>query len=146
MATRREAREWAVQILFQWDFNPGEMDRVLKDFWSERKGSARERQFAESLARGAIEKRESVDEAIRKYADNWDIRRMGAVDRNVMRIAVYEMLYRPDIPPVVSINEAVDIARDFSDDASAKFVNGILDRLRKDLDRPARTAVREGQP
>ena len=135
-----------MQILFQWDFNSGELDRALKDFWSDRKSSARERAFAESLARGAIEQRESVDATIRKYADNWDIRRMGAVDRNVMRIAVYEMLYRRDIPPVVSINEAVDIARDFSDDASAKFVNGILDRLRKDLDRPARTAVSEGSP
>jgi transcription antitermination protein NusB len=73
-----------------------------------------------------------------KHAENWGIERMGAVDRNAMRIAVFEMLFRDDIPPVVSINEAVDLAKAYSSVESGKFVNGILDRIRQDLDRPAR--------
>jgi N utilization substance protein B len=80
-----------------------------------------------------------IDALISRHAENWDIERMGTVDRNVMRIAVYEMLYRDDIPPVVSINEAVELAKAYSSAESGKFVNGILDRIRKDLDRPARS-------
>jgi N utilization substance protein B len=94
--------------------------------------------FAEPLIRGAIEKREELDEQICKYAENWDLKRMAAVDRNILRLAIYEMLHRDDIPPIVSINEAVDIAKKFSTHDSGKFVNGILDRVKGDLLRPAR--------
>jgi len=86
-----------------------------------------------------IERRDELDERIRKYAKNWDLKRMATVDRNIMRLAIYEMLYRLDIPPVVSINEAVDIAKRYSTDDSGKFVNGILDQVRAELLRPART-------
>lgn len=138
MATRRNAREWAVQLLFQLEANPEDPDKVFPGFWAERKPSARNRQFAEDLVRGTVANLDGIDGRIRKYARNWDIRRMGAVDRNVMRLAVYEMLHRLDIPPVVSINEAVEIAKTYGEDKSGQFVNGILDRVRKDLDRPAR--------
>ena len=143
MRARREAREWAVQILFQTDFNPGDIQVAFHDFWSEKKASPHARKFAEELVVGTIENQAKIDALIRKFADNWDIARMGGVDRGVMRLAVYEMLFRPDIPPVVSINEAVDIARDYSGSASGKFVNGILDRIRKDLNRPARTPEKQ---
>ena len=88
-----------------------------------------------------MERRAVIDEHIVKYADNWDLPRIAAVDRNILRLAIYEMLYRDDIPPVVSINEAVDIAKKFSTSESGAFVNGILDRLKAELTRPSRTAT-----
>ena len=88
-----------------------------------------------------VERRAAIDERIAKYTDNWDLPRIAAVDRNILRLAMYEMLFRDDIPPVVSINEAVDIAKKFSTRESGAFVNGILDRLKADLTRPSRTAA-----
>ena len=156
MGIRHEAREWALQFLFQSEFNQDEsVDEGFKLFWehqNEETGApsaghpagkddrqrAKARQFAEELARGVIEHHKEIDPLIAKYAENWEIDRMGTVDRNAMRIAVFEMLYRDDIPPVVSINEAVELAKAYSSSESGKFVNGILDRIRKGLDRPAR--------
>ncbi len=99
------------------------------------------RLFAEPLIRGALENRVRVDDEIKRFAQNWGWHRMAAVYRNILRLAVYEMLFRDDIPPVVSINEAVDIAKKFSTADSGKFVNGILDRVRRELMRPARAAT-----
>jgi N utilization substance protein B len=96
------------------------------------------RLFAEPLIRGALDHRDEADALIKKHAQNWDLHRMAAVDRNILRLAIYEMLYRDDIPPVVSINEAVDIAKKFSTQDSGKFVNGILDKVKGELLRPAR--------
>jgi N utilization substance protein B len=83
-----------------------------------------------------------IDERIRRYCENYEFRRISVVDRNVLRLAIYEMLFRDDIPPVVSINEAIELAKTFGGAESGRFVNGILDRVRKDLDRPAREAVK----
>ncbi|HET7625195.1 MAG TPA: transcription antitermination factor NusB [Verrucomicrobiae bacterium] len=163
MGKRREARERAVQFLFQHDLNPPEnLDAALAQFWNtqrnaaiaEEKGAAKWGEpmelppptadeaavqlFADPLIRGAIEHRDAVDEQIKKYAKNWDLHRIAAVDRSILRLAIYEMLYRDDIPPIVSINEAVDIAKKFSTQDSGKFVNGILDKIKGDLMRPAR--------
>ena len=163
MGKRREARERAVQFLFQHDINPPEnLEGALDQFWdSQRSAAIAEdkgvatwgqpielppptedeaalRSFAEPLIRGALEHRGEADEIIKKHAQNWDLHRMAAVDRNILRLAIYEMLYREDIPPVVSINEAVDIAKKFSTQDSGRFVNGILDKVKGDLLRPAR--------
>ena len=163
MGKRREARERAVQFLFQHDMNPPEdLEAALNHFWdsqraaaiAEEKGmatwgqpialapptaeEAAVRLFAEPLIRGALDHREEADALIKKHAQNWDLHRMAAVDRNVLRLAIYEMLHRDDIPPVVSINEAVDIAKKFSTQDSGKFVNGILDKVKGELLRPAR--------
>src|SRR5438270_12497129 len=163
MGKRREARERAVQFLFQHDINPPEdLDAALEQFWqtqraaaiAEDKGAATwgqptelpppsadeaaVRLFADPLIRGALEHREESDDLIRKHAINWELHRIAAVDRNILRLAIYEMLHRDDIPPVVSINEAVDIAKKFSTQDSGKFVNGILDKVKGDLLRPAR--------
>ena len=99
------------------------------------------RLFSEPLIRGVLEHRVALDAEIQKYAVNWDVRRMAAVDRNILRLAVYEMRFRQDIPPVVSINEAVDIAKRFSTQESGKFVNGILDKIKSELMRPARVVT-----
>ena len=164
MGKRREARERAVQFLFQHDLNPPEdLDSALEQFWesqraaaiAEDKGAATwgqpvalppptteeaaVRLFADPLIRGALEHREQADAIITKHAKNWELHRIAAVDRNILRLAIYEMLHRDDIPPVVSINEAVDIAKKFSTQDSGKFVNGILDKVRSELMRPARS-------
>jgi N utilization substance protein B len=144
MGSRRDARESAVQILFQLDFNPGELDPVLTSFWAERKVSAKTRHFVEELVRGVLENRTRVDETIEKCAQNWSLHRMAGVDRNVIRLAVYEMLCRTDIPHAVSINEAVSIAKNMGDVGSGRFVNGVLDRVRRDLD-PGASADSSGK-
>jgi transcription antitermination protein NusB len=163
MGKRREARERAVQFLFQHDMNPPEdLEAALDQFWDSQRAAAIAedkgvatwgqrlelppptteeaalRLFAEPLIRGALEHRSEADELIKKHAQNWDLHRMAAVDRNILRLAIYEMLHRDDIPPVVSINEAVDIAKKFSTQDSGKFVNGILDKIKGELMRPAR--------
>ena len=159
MGIRHEAREWALQFLFQSEFNRAEsLDEGFRLFWQNQEEEpatvprppdagaadaqgrqrAKARQFAEELARGVIAHHVEIDPLIAKHAENWEINRMGTVDRNAMRIAVFEMLYRDDIPPVVSINEAVELAKAYSSIESGKFVNGILDRIRKELRRPAR--------
>jgi len=163
MGKRREARERAVQFLFQYDLCPPEdMERALNEFWDTQRAAAiaddkgpahwgqpielppptadeaEERLFAEPLIRGTLEHRDAVDEHIKKHVKNWELHRIAAVDRNIMRLAIYEMLYRDDIPPVVSINEAVDIAKKFSTQDSGKFVNGVLDKIKGELMRPAR--------
>lgn len=141
MSGRHESRTLAVQFLFQRDFNKGDLDEALADFWPEHKAGPRIRVFAEELIRGVEAERANLDDQLAKFAANWDVKRMGAVDRNVMRLALYEMNHRKDIPPVVSINEAIELAKELSSDESGKFVNGILDRARKELDRPARAAA-----
>ena len=160
MGIRHEAREWALQFLFQSEFNRAEsLDEGFRLFWqhqddeptaaplrppdagatdSQDRQRAKARRFAEELARGVIAHHAEIDPLIAQHAENWEIDRMGTVDRNAMRIAVFEMLYRDDIPPVVSINEAVELAKAYSSIESGKFVNGILDRIRKELRRPAR--------
>ncbi|MDF7806634.1 transcription antitermination factor NusB [Pontiellaceae bacterium B12219] len=139
---RRETREWIVQFLFQLDFNPEPIDIALQDFWEEKTPTAREKGYAEEIIKGVVQHKQELDEKLSQYANRWNSDRMGAVDRTVMRVALFEMLYREDIPPVVSINEAVHFAKDFSSFQSGRFVNGVLDRIRKEIDRPARTTYK----
>jgi N utilization substance protein B len=139
---RRATREWIVQFLFQMDFNPEPMDIALKDFWEEKEPIEREKTYAEEIIKGVVQHKDELDDRLSQYAKRWDSERMGAVDRTVMRVALFEMLYRDDVPPVVSINEAVHFAKDFSSFQSGRFVNGVLDRIRKEIDRPARTTYK----
>ncbi|MGH8100666.1 MAG: transcription antitermination factor NusB, partial [Chthoniobacterales bacterium] len=92
---------------------------------------------------GMIAHLPEIDERIRRYSENFDLNRIAAVDRNILRLAIYEMLHRDDIPPVVSINEAIELAKTFGGAESGRFVNGILDRVRKDLTRPLREPARK---
>jgi N utilization substance protein B len=134
MGSRRDARESAVQILFQLDFNPDELDTTLASYWAERKVPAKTKEFVEELVRGVVMHGFRVDAVISKSAQNWDLPRMATVDRNVIRLAVYEMMFRPDIPHAVSIDEAVAIAKNMGDVGSGRFVNGVLDRVRRDIE------------
>lgn len=131
---RRRAREYALQILFQIDFKGKEVNnKDLEDFWSDKQESEDVKKFAEDLVKGTIKRLEDIDSKIEKVAENWVLKRMAAVDRNILRFAVYEILYRKDIPPAVTINEALEIAKKFSSSEAAPFINGILDRLAKEV-------------
>jgi transcription antitermination protein NusB len=132
-----------MQVLYTMDLNHQSPDDALRQFWHSEGAAEDERTFTDRLVRGVSEHAEDIDAVLKKCAQNWDIARMSKTDRNVMRLSIFEMLYCSDIPPVVSINEAVDIAKRYGDTKSGKFVNGILDRIRKDLKRPAREAVQE---
>jgi len=141
MGLRRDAREAAVQFLYQVDTHkPADVDKALEEFWRQNDAKQNVRDFANELLRGTLEKKTEIDVKIASLADNWDFERLAVVDRNILRLALYEMLFRTEIPPVVSINEAIEIAKKFSSAESGKFVNGLLDRVKKDLLRPARQA------
>lgn len=143
MGIRRQAREWALQFLFQRDFNHDDLAAELVEFWEGKRPAPRAQSFTEEIIYGVESKRRDLDAMIGKYAEHWDVNRMGGVDRNVMRIALYEMTGRTDIPPVVSIDEAVEIAKMYSSNESGKFVNGVLDRALQDLHRPTRSTGKE---
>lgn len=136
---RRRAREWIVQLLFRLDLNPGRTEQALEDWWSENPADGATRTFVETSVRQVCAHRDLIDSLIRRCADNWEMHRMAVTDRNVLRLAVQEMLLHADVPPAVTINEAVDLAKAFNSADSGRFVNGILDRVRKEIGRPPRS-------
>ena len=146
MGKRREGREAAVQFLVFCDLNQGAGPSSAAEFWDLRPASKPIRDFALNLVEGVIDHRAETDERISRYAENYELGRLAVVDRNILRLAIYEMLHRHDIPPVVSINEAIEIAKRFGTEESSRFVNGILDRVKLDLTRPLRTAANGHAP
>jgi N utilization substance protein B len=142
MGLRRDGRQAAIQFLYQLDTHcPENIDAAMEAFWKQNEVAKNVREFAEPLLRGVLAKQPEIDARIRTLADNWDFQRLAAVDRNILRLAIYEMLFCPEIPPVVSINEAIEIAKKFSTAESGKFVNGLLDRVKQELLRPARQSA-----
>ena len=141
MGKRRKAREAAVQYHFWRDLQHGEGPEKLDEFWEFCPATPRAKEFAQPLIEGMVTHLPEIDDRIRRYSENYEFHRISPVDRNVLRLAIYEMLFRDDIPPVVSINEAIDLAKTFGSGDSGRFVNGILDRVKNDLKRPLREAV-----
>ncbi len=141
MGVRREGREAAVQYLYLRDLSG---DCNLLSFYKFRGLSPAARRFCDTLVHGATEHLKSIDETIQKSTQNYELNRISVVDRNVLRVALFEMLYCPDTPPVVSINEAIEIAKKYSTEESGRFVNGVLDQIRHTLNRPARTPGKAG--
>lgn len=163
MATRRQGREWALQMLFQSDLNPGmDIDVTIPKFWrqqwtcqmeeeerleeavaegqqskpvEDRVAPLKIRLFTEKLVRGVLGHIDEIDAKLCSYTQNWPLHRMGSVERNVLRLAFYEMMYCTDVPPAVVLNEAIDLAKYFSNADAGRFVNGVLDRLNKELKR-----------
>ena len=135
---RHRARRQALQLLFQWDLRRTPLDEIVRDYYSsllvseETLVAPRPDAFADRLFRGVVEHAEAVDEHITRNAERWRIARMPAVDRNILRLAVYEMLCT-DTPPAVVIDEALELARQFSGEESVHFVNGVLDAVRREL-------------
>lgn len=141
MGKRREGREAAVQYLFQHDLHADSKSELVGDFWELRPSTKNVQAFAEALIKGVLANKAAIDERIKKYTANYELHRIAIVDRNILRVAIYEMLFCNDVPPVVSINEAIEIAKRFGAEESGRFVNGILDRVRHDLSRPAREPI-----
>lgn len=137
VGNRRRARESALQLLYQDEFHEPAGRRVAERYyWEEaEEAPARKplREFAARIVAGVREKREAIDDHIRRVARNWKIERMGRVDRNILRMATYELLFVADIPPKVSLNEAIEIAKAYGTEDSSAFINGILDRISRDL-------------
>ena len=136
MGSRRKARECALQMLFAADVSEANSDDVVRSYWAELGESDLDdtaREFATRLAARTLSNLELLDERIRSRAEHWRISRMAVVDRNILRLAVYEFLYEPT-PRTVAINEALEIARRFSTYEATQFINGILDAIKRDLD------------
>lgn len=129
MRKRTQARECALQILYQMDVAQYSLDQVLPSFWEFHPVGEDVRQFAEEIVRGTHQHLEEIDKKIAQYTENWQLNRMAVVDRNILRFATYELLFIDEIPPKVTINEAVNIAKKYSQDEAGKFVNGILDKI-----------------
>ncbi len=140
MSKRREGRETAVQFLYQQDIHGDRTVDLRKDFWNFRETKTSVREYAETLIAGVNAQLAAVDARIVKYVENFGIARLAAVDRNILRLAIYEMFYCMETPPVVAINEAIEIARKFGGEDSSRFVNGVLDKIKGELTRPLREA------
>jgi transcription antitermination protein NusB len=144
MGQRRRSREIALQILYCMDLTETPPDTAtaliyeLAEDTEERelRMSPLTRPFAEHLVQGVALHREELDERLRSASDHWRLERMSAVDRNILRMALFEMLYCPDVPPKVTINEAIDIGKRYGSEDSGAFINGILDRLLSGMDKP----------
>lgn len=128
---RREAREAALQFLYSHDLQAQPDERDLAAFWELRPMRPDARAFAEELINGVLEKWPLLDEHLLKHVRNYELQRVAAVDRNILRLAIFELLERPGTPQPVVINEAIEIAKRFGSPDSSRFVNGILDSVRK---------------
>lgn len=137
--SRHRAREAAIQMLYQWEVGRASMVEVRRTFWANAPEGAplsdEQRAFATSLATGTVEHVASLDPLIVDAAEHWRIERMNVLDRLILRLAVYEFLHEPETPGKVIINEALELARSFSADDSVRFINGILDAIRRTLSR-----------
>jgi N utilization substance protein B len=133
MGLRRVARECALQMLYQLDVGKHSKDDILRSYWEMNEHPPKVREFAEQLFEGTIQRLKQIDKVIQQHTKNWRLVRMAAVDRNVLRLAVFEFLSGGKTPETVVINEALEIARKFSTQESAQFVNGILDSIKNEL-------------
>ncbi len=146
MASRHRSRERALQLIFQWEASGDAPDRVLHAYWGglhDSLGDSNDREdvFAEQLFYGVAGRAKALDEVIRPHAANWRLERMSAVDRNILRLATYEM--QQGEPPAIAIDEALELGRRFSGEKSAKFLNGVLDAVRKTISSTERPAPAE---
>lgn len=140
-AQRRECRSAALQYLYSWSINqPANLAEDLRLFFEHLEKPRDYYAFAEELIHGALEHVAEIDGHIRTLAHNWEFDRIARIDLAILRLAIFEMLHRKDIPPVVSINEAIDLSKQFSSADSKRFINGILDRMKEKTGRDARKA------
>ena len=134
MGTRRKAREYALQMLFQWDITRDNIEQIAATFWTDQDEPAVVVDFARQLVTRTIEHVEEIDALIQRHAEHWRLDRMAVVDRNLLRLAVQEFLYGRDTPKPVVMNEAIEIARRYSSLESPPFINGILDSIKRELE------------
>jgi transcription antitermination factor NusB len=138
MRRRTKAREFALQVLYQMDVTGDAAEVAIENFWqahSEENIEEAVKSFMAELVKGVAQNLEAINQKISQYATNWELRRMAVVDRNILRLGSYELMLRDDIPPKVSINEAVELAKKYSGQEAAKFVNGILDKIKSEKEK-----------
>lgn len=137
MRKRTLARTYALQVLYQMDITGDSYAECLENFWQSLEDIVEEsvKEFTFELVKGVKDNLQIIDNKISEYAANWQIERMAFIDRNVLRLSCYELIFRSDIPPKVSINEAVELAKKFSGIEAGKFVNGILDKIKSEKDK-----------
>ncbi|MFQ5720942.1 MAG: transcription antitermination factor NusB [Candidatus Aminicenantales bacterium] len=134
MGKRRKAREATLQILFQLDFNSSELTQTINHYWQDRKAFPGIREYSQWLVEGIISNQKEIDRIIQSFSKHWRLSRMAVVDRNILRMAVFELLYEKNVAPAIIINEAIEIAKKYSGQEAAVFINGILDAISKKLD------------
>ncbi len=144
MGQRRKAREHTLRILFQMEFEDSDPQEALSQYWQSRKIASEIKEYSTWLATGIATHQKKVDRLIQSVSEHWRISRMALIDRNILRMAVFELLYEDDIAPAIVINEAIEIARKYSGDEAATFVNGILDAVRKKLEKKKKTSRKKG--
>lgn len=134
MRKRSQAREFTLQILYRMDITREDGEAALHDFWSGQNEEIEKpvKDFAVHLVEGVAANLEAIDKKIAEHATNWQLKRMAVVDRNIMRMSCFELIYCDDIPPKVSINEAVELAKKYSGVDAARFVNGVLDKIKSE--------------
>ena len=135
MRRRTRAREYALQLMYQVDVTHREWRPLVEEFWVYHRVPVDVQQFATELVAGSLSCLGEIDQMISTHASNWEINRMAVVDRNILRLGAYELLYRDDVPPKVCLNEAIELAKRFGDEESSRFVNGILDTIHKEYAR-----------
>lgn len=128
---RRRGREYALKILYMMDIKEEKSLNDFDFFWKDYKEDEKIKSFTEEIVKGVLENIEKIDEIISSVSLNWDIKRMSYIDRNILRIGTYEILFRDDIPPAVSINEGIELSKKYGDADSPKFVNGILHKIKE---------------
>ncbi|MBI4379155.1 MAG: transcription antitermination factor NusB [Nitrospinae bacterium] len=138
MKKRRRARELCLRILYQLDIQRRSTQKFnlksqMEDFWKSNPAPSDIQSFATQLSTGTYKHIKEIDSIIERFCENWSLNRISVVDKNIMRCAVYEMLYENDIPPNVTINEAIEIAKKYGSEDSGQFVNGVLDRIKREL-------------
>lgn len=131
MGIRRKARELAIQLLYQHDLAKMDPEEGMRLFWEYFPVDVEAREFCTQLVLGTLDRLAVIDELLSEASDNWSLHRMSAVDRNILRLATYELVDRPEIPPSVSLNEAIEIAKKYSSPDAAVFINGVLDRVKR---------------
>lgn len=135
MGKRRKSREHALKILYRRDITNEDIDEIIKNYWEENNINSGITGFSELLVKGTVNNLEKIDNYIEKVSEHWALDRMGVIDRNILRISVHELLFMEDIPSKVTIDEAIEIAKKFGTDDSANFVNGLLDKIKSDLEK-----------
>jgi N utilization substance protein B len=141
MGKRRQARECALQILFQLEFHSGDPRAIVRAYWASQKAGRAAQEYGTWIVERILENGEAIDKSIQSASKNWRLARMAVVDRNILRIAVAELLYEPTLVPAIVMDEAIEIAKRYSGEESAVFVNGVLDAIVRGLaGKPGRTA------
>ena len=131
MATRHQAREAVIGLLYAYDLGNPEIKKFAEDILEEKKIRNKQREFALALFKGAVEHLDTIDEAIQKHLESWDIERLGYIEKAILRLGGYELLYT-DLDPAIIINEAVELAKKLGAEQSPKFINGVLDAIAKE--------------